>query len=95
MAAQKKSFTNDLDPMANPALQFISNTEAITEPQDGEEPVKFVFHKPERETMNRRLQLLIKPSLYDKVKAKADAAGASVNAYINAVLEYHTGSGEE
>lgn len=91
MAAQKKSFTDDL----NPALQFISTTEAITAPKDGEEPVKFVFHKPERETMNRRLQLLIKPTLYDKVKEQADAAGASVNAYINAILEYHTGSGKE
>ena len=38
------------------------------------------------ETKSRRLQLLIRPTLYNHVKAKAEAAGQSVNEYINHVL---------
>lgn len=31
------------------------------------------------ETKSRRLQLMLQPSLYDRIKAEADAAGISVN----------------
>lgn len=89
--AGKKSFVDDL----NPALAFIDTKGAETAPQPGEEPTRFVFHTPERETKSRRVQMLIKPSTYDKLKKQAEAAGASVNAYINAILEYHTGGDSE
>ncbi len=84
----RKTFAEDL----NPALQFISTTEAVTE-KEGER-TRFVFNTPERETFSRRLPLLMKPSVYEGIKAKADRAGASMNAYINALLEYHLKEGD-
>ncbi len=84
----RKTFAEDL----NPALQFISTTEAITE-KDGER-TRFVFNSPERETFSRRYPLLMKPSTFNAIKAKADQNGASMNAYINALLEYHLQEGD-
>lgn len=37
------------------------------------------------ETKSRRLQLVLQPSLYDRVKAKTITAGLSVNEYIHQV----------
>lgn len=88
--ATKKTFTDSLAVEdLNPALQFISSTEAVTKPEPGKQQTRFVFNTPERETKSRRLQMLIKPSTYDRIKEKADAAGTSVNNYINALLEYY------
>ncbi|MBQ7102827.1 MAG: hypothetical protein IJN89_02080 [Anaerotignum sp.] len=42
------------------------------------------------EKKSRRLQLLMQPSLYAKVKENADAAGLSVNDYIHQALEEKT-----
>ena len=42
------------------------------------------------ETKSRRLQLVLQPSLYDKVKAGAAAAGLSVNEYVHQILENAT-----
>ena len=39
------------------------------------------------ETKSRRLQLLMQPSLHDRIKARAAAEGLSVNEYIHKVLE--------
>ena len=39
------------------------------------------------ETRSRRLQLLIQPSLYESVKARADEESASVNDVIHYILE--------
>lgn len=85
MPSKKKTFAEDL----NPAIEFISNTEAITKPAPDGKQTRFVFNTPERETKSRRLQLLLKPSVYEGIQAKATAAGTSVNNYINALLEYH------
>lgn len=40
--------------------------------------------KPESKT--KRLNLLIRPSIYEALKDKAQAAGTSVNDYINEIL---------
>ena len=85
MTQKKKSFADDL----NPAMQFISSTEAVTAPAPDGKQTRFVFNTPERETQSKRLQLLLKPSTFDGIQAKAAAAGTSVNSYINALLEYH------
>ncbi len=86
MPSKKKTFAEDL----NPAMEFISNTEAVTKPEPGTgKQTRFVFNTPERETKSRRLQVLLKPSTYDGIQKKATAAGTSVNNYINALLEYH------
>ena len=42
------------------------------------------------EKKTRRLQLLLKPSVYDRVKELADREGVSVNEYISSVLETAT-----
>lgn len=39
------------------------------------------------ETKSRRLQLLMQPSLHDRIKAHAAAEGLSVNEYIHKTLE--------
>ena len=39
------------------------------------------------ETRNKRVNLLVKPSVYEKVKNKCDAQGVSVNECINQLLE--------
>ena len=39
------------------------------------------------ETKSRRLQLLLQPSLYEKVKEQADQGGLSVNEFIHSTLE--------
>ena len=85
MAQKKKSFVEDL----NPAVSFISNTEAVTEPAADGKRTRFIFNTPERETKSKRLQLLLKPSTFEGIQARAAAAGTSVNNYINALLEFY------
>lgn len=89
--AAKKTFKN----AENPALQFISTPDVETEEREitadesGAAPSLRGFtpklDKPE--TKSRRLQLLIKPSVYSAVKQIADASGLSVNEIINQILE--------
>ena len=89
--AAKKTFKN----AENPALQFISTPDVeaeereITADESGAAPSLRGFtpklDKPE--TKSRRLQLLIKPSVYSAVKQIADASGLSVNEIINQILE--------
>lgn len=43
------------------------------------------------ETKSRRLQLLMQPSLHDRIKARAAAEGLSVNEYIHKALEEAVG----
>jgi len=89
----KKSFINN----ENPALQFISNVPE-EEPKAPKIPVEQMLtevpdeYKPDfritrKEKKSRRLNLVIKPSVYEKTKEKADLLGVSVNDYISQVLE--------
>ena len=83
--AQKKSFKADL---ANPAMQFISTPAEETAPAIREEaPAGYKINPLYIETRSKRLQLLMQPSLYDQIKAKADSEGCSVNDWIHRVLE--------
>ena len=80
----KKSFKN------NPAFQFISEvdkedgviTENKPEPKEG-----YKLNPLYIETKTRRLQLIVKPSVYEKIKAKAVQKKVSVNEYIHQLLE--------
>lgn len=95
--AKKKSFIGE-----NPALQFISTAEPEETRQEEREPMPAQpkpSQKPPKgyklnplyvETKSRRLQLVLQPSLYDKVKAGAAAAGLSVNEYVHQILENAT-----
>lgn len=80
--AQKKTFKADF----NPAMQFIS-TPTETETKREEAPEGYKVNPLYIEKRSKRLQLLIQPSLCDKVKAQADAEGCSVNDFIHRVLE--------
>lgn len=86
---------------SNPALQFISTTEPETQPEErepkpaqpkptGKPPEGYKLNPLYVETKSRRLQLVLQPSLYDKVKAGAAAAGLSVNEYVHQILENAT-----
>ena len=46
-----------------------------------------IFLPQKRETRSRRVQLLMKPSLYDLVKETADEYGTNVNELISTILE--------
>ena len=84
----KKSFKQQI----NPAMQFITPQE---EPGKATETPAKATDAPEGykvnplyiETKSRRLQLLVQPSLYERIKEKADAQGQSVNELIHTILE--------
>lgn len=69
----------------NPALQFFSQEE-----EQAEEPVEEIrppYQRKSREYKTRRLQLLMKPSLHDALKERADEEDTSVNDLIHSLLE--------
>ena len=91
--------------MDNPTMQFLSAAEEQA-PDENEEkeanrppenfplvatpPPGYKINPIYVETKKRRLQLVLKPSLYDKVKARADEYRISVNEYVHRVLEAAT-----
>lgn len=87
----KKSFIN----RDNPALNFIS---AAREEDPAPAPAATDRKAPEGykknpmfvEKKTRRLQLVLQPSLYERVKAAAERNGSSVNDYIHSLLEEAT-----
>ena len=89
----KKSFKG------NPALQFMTQPEeeeVNTTPQKpitpptGKPPEGYKLNPLYVETKKRRLQLVLKPSLYEKVKSGASKQGLSVNEYVHRILEEAT-----
>ena len=87
----KKTFKDNI----NPAMNFISQ-ESIDRAETTAETVKTRPAKaPEGyklnplyiETKSKRLQLLIQPSLHEKLKTKARAEGISVNELVNNILQ--------
>lgn len=81
----KKSFN-----IENPAEQFISKPIAHTEqPVEASEeaPKGYKLNPKYIEKKDRRLQLLLQPSVYDAIKAKAESNGQSVNNFIHELLE--------
>ena len=85
----RKTFKSNLEEINNPTLQFISeqNNEQIYNHHTMQ---KISFenynYNNKREVKNRRVQLLIKPSLYNKIKEKSNDEGVSVNETINNIL---------
>lgn len=92
----KKSFAN----VINPANMFIS--QPVEENPSAVETASEVHHEPampstterkpassyrKKELKTRRLQLLMKPSLYDRLKDEAEANDMSINELISAILE--------
>lgn len=88
--AQKKSFKADL----NPAMQFISTPATVEERAEvpasnstAPAPEGYKVNPLYIETKSKRLQLLVQPSLLDKLKGKAKAEGRSVNDLVHSILE--------
>lgn len=81
----KKNF-KDIDLSGiNPAYNFISTEEAPKERAVAPEGYK--VNPLYIEKKNRRLQLLLQPSLYELIKDKAEKEGTSVNNFIHEILE--------
>lgn len=81
----------------NPALQFISTAGEETEEREQtaeavptKAPEGYKLNPLYVETKSRRLQLVLQPSLYDRVKARAKASGLSVNEYCHQILDEAT-----
>ena len=93
MAERKKTFAEQLDSeQFNPAMQFISapapqrRASAPAAQQDAPPP-GFRMNPMYVEIKSRRVQLLLKPSIYAAVKERAAREGVSVNEMINVMLE--------
>lgn len=99
MAKAMKDFTN------NPAMNFISQESidkvehkpagkakapTTTGSGKGKVPEGYKANPEYIETKSRRVQLLIQPSVYDALKARAQAEGVSVNEVINTALKKYT-----
>lgn len=95
--AKSKSFKSD----TNPAMSFISQEsidkvdgkqEGATTPTGGkrEAPEGYKPNPEYIETKSKRVQLLVQPSVYEAVKAKAKANGISTNEAINEALRKYT-----
>ena len=98
--AQKKSFKANLDNLGdiNPAMRFISRPEQ--EPKENNEKGGGNLtgvQKPNPlyvETKSRRLQLLLQPSLYGKIKVRARRDKKSINQLVCLILEEALKDGE-
>lgn len=98
--AKKKSFT------ASPAMNFISpesiekvdgkqtakkkTPSKATTPKSNKAPEGYKVNPEYIETKSKRVQLLVQPSVYEEVKAKAKAEGISTNEAINEALREYT-----
>lgn len=85
--AQKKSFKADLS--INPAMQFISPQEETQSETTlpGKAPEGYKENPLYIEKKSKRVQLLMQPSLYEQIKANAQAEGNSINDYIHRTLQ--------
>ncbi len=88
--ASKKTFRDQIE---NPAELFISKPEekpAETDRVQGTPAKAPAGYKPNYlyiETRSKRLQLLVQPSLLEKLRAKAQSEGRSVNDVVHLILE--------
>ena len=89
----KKSFKNDI----TPAMGFISqeSIDKVEEKKTAEEtketkpakaPEGYKLNPLYIETKSKRLQLLIQPSIHEKLKNRAKAEKTSVNDLVNSIL---------
>lgn len=80
-----KSFKGQLDEPA--VMNFISKPAQGTAPRKGKElPEGTIPDKRYVETKSKRLQVLMQPSIFAKLKARAEAEGLSVNEMLNSIL---------
>ena len=85
----KKTFKSNLEQITDPSLHFISEISKNKILKDKERNITNPIpegYKIVPEAKSRRLQLLIQPSLYEKIKDKANETGTSVNDTIHSIL---------
>ena len=82
----------------NPALAFLTtpaDLKAAKPSPDTKATDKRGKVKPvKKERYDRRVFLLMKPSVHDALTGRAKAQGMSINAYINSVIDDHLENGE-
>lgn len=72
-----------LDPVTEQMIT--GNKEEVQEVSKQEETEEVIFKKPESKT--KRMNILIKPSLYERMRKRADREYISVNEQINQYVE--------
>ena len=88
--ASKKSFKDSLE---NPAELFISKPvetrmeEKTTHVAPAKAPDGYKLNPLYVETRSKRLQLLVQPSLLEKLRSRARDEGRSVNDVVHTILE--------
>lgn len=88
----KKDLRQALEAYENPAEAFLSPPADLTKKSPKRSRLKV---KPvKKEIYDRRVFLLMKPSIHDAVTDRAKAQGMSFNAYINSLVEDHLEDGE-
>lgn len=80
----KKSF---IDSIENPAEMFITPAAETDTERSKRPPQGYKFNPEYIETRSKRVQLLMQPSLYKKLKARAKREKRSVNDLIHSILE--------
>jgi hypothetical protein len=87
MPGKSKSFKASIS-IENPAMRFISTPAEPAPADDAPQPPEGFKRNPLYiETKSRRLQLLMQPSLYEKIKARSAEQGVSVNELVHSLLE--------
>lgn len=97
MASKKKSFLET----ENPAMAFLSEEtieavdgkeqDATIKAPTGEKPPKgYKLNPLYVETKSKRVQLVLQPSLYDRIRAASNAAGLSMNEFCHRILDEAT-----
>jgi len=84
----------------NPALQFITMEEPAEAEEEQEKlttpagrqkaPEGYKLNPEYIEKKSKRVQLVLQPSLYNRVKAKAKKSKLSLNEYVHQVLDQAT-----
>jgi len=88
-----KSFKQEIGQL-NPAMRFIDVPAPMEQSAEHRQPQNappegYKLNPLYIETKSRRLQILIRPSLYERIKTRADLAKESVNEVINSILDMH------
>lgn len=68
-------------------MDYINSLNKQKEEQGQEEIISTRDYRNSNETRSRRLQVLLQPTLYERLKEEADRQGRSVNDLIHGVLE--------
>lgn len=84
---KKKSFSGDLTGAMNPVLQIIDTTKTAADAPKAEAPEGYYMDPRFIEKKTRRVGLLMRPSLYARLKEYADDIEESLNEAVDILLE--------